>query len=165
LAAPVGSPPVLAIQKVEGSSPFVRFEEVPPRCASSFRTNAAPPIHLANERGEAALVPHGSLSEQRASVERREVLRELWITAVSGSTNGRANFTQPHDFGGSGVRHRYEASKGGQMITLGVICLILGLIFGIPILWTIGIILVVVGVILALLGMMGRASGPRSHYD
>jgi hypothetical protein len=50
------------------------------------------------------------------------------------------------------------------MITLGVICLILGLIFGIGILWSIGIILVVVGVILALLGMMGRAIGPRSHY-
>jgi Family of unknown function (DUF6131) len=50
------------------------------------------------------------------------------------------------------------------MITLGVICLILGLIFGIPILWTIGIILVVVGVILALLGVTGRAIGPRSHY-
>lgn len=50
------------------------------------------------------------------------------------------------------------------MITLGVICLILGLIFGLPILWSIGIILVVVGVILALLGMMDRAIGPRSHY-
>ena len=50
------------------------------------------------------------------------------------------------------------------MITPVVICLILGLIFGIPILWSIGIILVVVGVILALLGMMGRAIGPRSHY-
>jgi hypothetical protein len=50
------------------------------------------------------------------------------------------------------------------MITLGVICLILGLILGAPILWTIGIILLVVGVILALLGMMGRAIGPRSHY-
>jgi hypothetical protein len=50
------------------------------------------------------------------------------------------------------------------MITLGVICLILGLILGAPILWTIGIILLVVGVIVALLGMMGRAVGPRSHY-
>jgi hypothetical protein len=50
------------------------------------------------------------------------------------------------------------------MITLGVICLILGLIFGLPILWTIGVILVVVGVILAVLGMLDRAIGPRSHY-
>lgn len=50
------------------------------------------------------------------------------------------------------------------MITLGLICLILGLILGVGILWTIGIILIVVGVILALLGMMDRAIGPRRHY-
>jgi hypothetical protein len=50
------------------------------------------------------------------------------------------------------------------MIVLGVICLILGLIFGLGILWTIGIILIVVGIILALLGMMDRAVGPRRHY-
>jgi hypothetical protein len=50
------------------------------------------------------------------------------------------------------------------MIVLGVICLILGLIFGLGILWTIGIILIVVGIILALLGMMDRAIGPRRHY-
>jgi hypothetical protein len=50
------------------------------------------------------------------------------------------------------------------MITLGVICLILGLIFGVGVLWTIGIILVVVGIILAVLGMMDRAIGPRRHY-
>ena len=50
------------------------------------------------------------------------------------------------------------------MIVLGVICLILGLIFGVGILWTIGIILIVVGIILALLGMADRAIGPRRHY-
>jgi hypothetical protein len=50
------------------------------------------------------------------------------------------------------------------MIVLGVICLILGLIFGLGILWTIGIILIVVGIILALLGMADRAIGPRRHY-
>ncbi len=50
------------------------------------------------------------------------------------------------------------------MIILGVICLILGLILDIGILWTIGIILVVIGLILALLGTMDRAIGPRRHY-
>jgi hypothetical protein len=50
------------------------------------------------------------------------------------------------------------------MITLGVILLIIGLVAKVGILWTIGIILLVVGVILALLGMMGRAVGGRSHY-
>ena len=50
------------------------------------------------------------------------------------------------------------------MITLGVICLILGLLLAAPILWTIGVILVVVGLILMLLGMMDRAIGPRRYY-
>jgi hypothetical protein len=50
------------------------------------------------------------------------------------------------------------------MITLGVICLILGLLLGVPILWTIGVILVVIGLVLALLGMAGHAVGGRAHY-
>jgi hypothetical protein len=50
------------------------------------------------------------------------------------------------------------------MIVLGLILLILGLIVGSGILWTIGIILLVVGLILALLGMADRAIGPRRHY-
>jgi hypothetical protein len=50
------------------------------------------------------------------------------------------------------------------VIVLGLICLILGLVLGIGILWTIGIILLVVGLILALLGSMDRAIGGRRHY-
>ena len=50
------------------------------------------------------------------------------------------------------------------MIILGIICLILGLVLGIGILTTIGIILLVIGLILALLGTMDRAIGPRRHY-
>jgi hypothetical protein len=50
------------------------------------------------------------------------------------------------------------------MIVLGVICLILGLVLGVGILWTIGLILIAVGIILAVLGMMDRAIGPRRHY-
>jgi hypothetical protein len=50
------------------------------------------------------------------------------------------------------------------MITLGIILLIIGFIAKVAILWSIGILLVVVGLILALLGMMGRAIGGRRHY-
>lgn len=50
------------------------------------------------------------------------------------------------------------------MIVLGVILLIIGFLASIPILWTIGIILVVIGLVLALLGRTGRAVGGRSHY-
>lgn len=50
------------------------------------------------------------------------------------------------------------------MITLGLILLILGLLFGIGILWTIGVILIVVGAVFWVLGAMGRAVGGRRHY-
>jgi hypothetical protein len=50
------------------------------------------------------------------------------------------------------------------VIILGVICLVLGFLLAIPILWTIGIILVVIGLVLALLGMAGHAVGGWAHY-
>jgi cell division protein FtsW (lipid II flippase) len=52
------------------------------------------------------------------------------------------------------------------MIVLGLICLLIGFVAGIPILWTIGIILVVVGAILALIGSRRPAdySGRRWYY-
>ncbi|QEV43868.1 hypothetical protein CP980_01170 [Streptomyces vinaceus] len=50
------------------------------------------------------------------------------------------------------------------MIVLGVILLILGFVFGISILWTIGLILVLVGVVLWILGAVGHSVGGRRHY-
>jgi hypothetical protein len=50
------------------------------------------------------------------------------------------------------------------VITLGVILLIIGFIASIPILWTLGLILVVIGLVLFLLGRAGRAVGGRAHY-
>ncbi|MGV0607205.1 Uncharacterised protein [Mycolicibacterium flavescens] len=50
------------------------------------------------------------------------------------------------------------------MIILGAILLILGLIFGINILWTIGIILMVIGAVFWILGSMGRPVGGRRAW-
>ena len=50
------------------------------------------------------------------------------------------------------------------MIILGVILLLIGLLAKIAILWTIGVILVIVGLVLWLLGAMGHAVGGRRHY-
>jgi len=50
------------------------------------------------------------------------------------------------------------------MIIAGVILLIIGFLTGIAIVWTIGIVVVVIGLILALLGMFGHAVGGRRHY-
>ncbi|UQA97121.1 DUF6131 family protein [Streptomyces halobius] len=50
------------------------------------------------------------------------------------------------------------------MIILGIILLVIGFVAEISILWTIGLILLVVGAALWLLGSMGRAVGGRRHY-
>jgi Family of unknown function (DUF6131) len=50
------------------------------------------------------------------------------------------------------------------MIIFGILLLIIGFVAGIAILWTIGIVVVIIGVILALLGMAGHAVGGRKHY-
>ncbi|MDQ2738022.1 MAG: DUF6131 family protein [Actinomycetota bacterium] len=50
------------------------------------------------------------------------------------------------------------------MIILGIILLVIGFIASIPVLWTIGIILIVAGAVLAVLGATGRAIGGRKHW-
>ena len=50
------------------------------------------------------------------------------------------------------------------MIILGLILLVIGLIAGISILWTIGIVLVAVGALRWVLGATGHAVAGRRHY-
>ncbi|MDV8009012.1 MULTISPECIES: hypothetical protein [unclassified Rhodococcus (in: high G+C Gram-positive bacteria)] len=50
------------------------------------------------------------------------------------------------------------------MIIVGIVVLIVGYLAGIPILWTFGIVLVIVGAILFALGAAGRGVGGRRHY-
>ncbi|GHG53907.1 hypothetical protein GCM10018779_16330 [Streptomyces griseocarneus] len=57
-----------------------------------------------------------------------------------------------------------KARSEDTVIILGVILLIIGFLTGISILWTIGIVLVVIGLILWILGAVGHAVGGRKHY-
>ncbi|MET9447398.1 DUF6131 family protein [Streptomyces cinerochromogenes] len=50
------------------------------------------------------------------------------------------------------------------MIILGIILLVVGFLTGLSILWTIGIILLVVGAVLWILGAAGHAVAGRRHY-
>lgn len=50
------------------------------------------------------------------------------------------------------------------MIVLGVILLIIGFLAHISILWTIGIVLLVVGAVFAVMGSAGRRIGGRAHW-
>lgn len=50
------------------------------------------------------------------------------------------------------------------MVVLGVVLLILGYIFHISLLWTLGIVLLVIGAILWILGSVGRPVGGRRYW-
>jgi Family of unknown function (DUF6131) len=50
------------------------------------------------------------------------------------------------------------------VIVLGIILLVLGFLFHIAVLWTIGIIVLVIGAVLALAGATGRAIGGRRYW-
>jgi len=50
------------------------------------------------------------------------------------------------------------------MIVLGIVLLICGFVFHVPILWSIGVVLLVIGAVLWIVGSMGHAVGGRRHY-
>ncbi len=50
------------------------------------------------------------------------------------------------------------------MIVLGIVLLIIGFLVKIAIVWSIGIVVLLVGMIAVLLGAVGRGIGGRRHY-
>ena len=61
----------------------------------------------------------------------------------------------------------WRGNDGGTdlgMIITGIILALIGVLVGIPILTTIGVILVIAGAVLAILGSAGRAVGGRPHW-
>jgi hypothetical protein len=50
------------------------------------------------------------------------------------------------------------------MIILGIILLVIGFLTKIAIIWSLGILALVIGLILLLLGAVGHAVGGRRHY-
>ena len=71
---------------------------------------------------------------------------------------------------------RIQASRCGQrfnvvpfgklrrMIILGLVLLLIGLLIGSGLLWSVGIVLLLVGVVLMVLGRSGHKIGGRAHY-
>jgi hypothetical protein len=53
---------------------------------------------------------------------------------------------------------------GGIVIIFGLIFLLIGFIAGVPILWTIGMIVLIVGLVLWAMGTMGHSVRGRRHY-
>jgi hypothetical protein len=50
------------------------------------------------------------------------------------------------------------------MIVLGIVLLVAGFLFNISLLWTIGLVLLIIGLVLMVMGRTGRAVGGRRHY-
>jgi hypothetical protein len=50
------------------------------------------------------------------------------------------------------------------MIVIGLILMLIGFLTGIPVLWSVGIVVAVIGLVLLLLGAAGREVGGRRHY-
>jgi hypothetical protein len=117
-----------------------------------------------------------------AAVRRKSYVGRHWRSALAsvapkaGSPafeNGGAGTWRRRSFSPAGAHFAAPASgrarnatalKELDLIILGVILLIIGFIAKIAIVWTLGIIVLVVGAILALLGTVGHAVGGRRHY-
>jgi hypothetical protein len=50
------------------------------------------------------------------------------------------------------------------VIIFGLVLMIVGFLLGIPVLWSIGVLLLLIGLVLWILGSIGRAVGGRRHY-
>jgi Family of unknown function (DUF6131) len=59
---------------------------------------------------------------------------------------------------------RPSETKEVDMVALGVVLLILGFVFGIHLLWVLGIILLVIGAVIWVMGSMGRSVAGRRHW-
>jgi hypothetical protein len=50
------------------------------------------------------------------------------------------------------------------MILFGIVLMIIGLLLNVQVLWSLGVVLLIVGLVLWLLGTLGHAVGGRRHY-
>ena len=50
------------------------------------------------------------------------------------------------------------------MIIFGAILMLIGFVLGVSILWSVGVIILIVGIVLWLMGSTGHMVGGRRHY-
>jgi len=50
------------------------------------------------------------------------------------------------------------------VVVFGLVLMIIGFVLGIPVLWSIGVLLLLIGLVLWILGSIGHAVGGRRHY-
>ncbi len=57
-----------------------------------------------------------------------------------------------------------ECRREQHMIVVGLVLMLIGFLTGIPVLWSVGILVAAIGLVLLLLGAAGREVGGRRHY-
>jgi fatty-acid desaturase len=82
------------------------------------------------------------------------------------SLRGRHVVTSDHRLDPSRWTSQYSdhLRERNCMITLGLLLLLIGFLTGIAVLWTLGVIILVIGLALWILGSLGHAVGGRRHY-
>jgi Flp pilus assembly protein TadB len=92
----------------------------------------------------------------------RPVLSELRVSS-SADNAGQWSYDQSEACQ-QGRQRSAPSTWRCSVLIVGIICLVLGFVLGISILWTIGIIILVIGAILWILGAIGRPVGGRKHW-
>ena len=117
----------------------------------------------------AAGVPegHGVASRERTfASDPQPMIGQHFVHGVRRLSGPRADRSADGHTGRSverGAGHQGQG-HGDRVITVGIILLLVGVLFDIPIAWSVGVLFLVIGVVLALLGMAGREIGGRRHY-
>jgi hypothetical protein len=99
---------------------------------------------------------YGALGPTRAGERQRA--GEVGLTGRGGSDQS------PGGAGYLGASCVMVGGGGGSVLIVGLLLLLLGILTGVGILQTLGIILLVIGAVLWILGAMGRPVGGRRHY-
>jgi hypothetical protein len=117
-------------------------------------------------------IPCHAPSNRRCAKTTRLGENRLWnvcaiVSRVSTGLGGSDEGTFIHEMAGrTGVLpYRNRApQKGIHMIGIGIVLMLIGFLLTIPILWSVGIVVLVVGLVLLLLGSIGHEVGGRRHY-
>jgi hypothetical protein len=82
---------------------------------------------------------------------RPQLARTARAEATRGFAHARAGQIRPED----------ERTGGSDVLVLGIILMLIGLLLGVPVLWTIGIVLAVIGAVLWIAETSGAHWGRR----
>jgi len=111
------------------------------------------------------IVEAATSSAERIRPRRAGAQDERVFTDREGNTVGiEREPERPVESADRRVHGDHLAKESQTMIILGLVLLLVGLLTGVGILWSLGVLLIIIGAILWILGAAGREVGGRRHY-